>query len=118
MRHSIVLALMKANDTSPEDSVEHYFTRVPATQRGACTSRSARSKKRRRVESRVAVGSSMIRDQASPQSETSRGKETLNRKRAVKLLANGRKRKITIAQMLRQPPKQAQKEDLLGERDS
>ena len=33
MRRSIALALMKANDTPPEGSVAHYFTRVPATHR-------------------------------------------------------------------------------------
>ena len=41
MRCSIALALMKANDTPPEELVAHYFTRVPATQRGACAPRSA-----------------------------------------------------------------------------
>ena len=118
MRRSIALALMKANDTPPEGSVAHYFTRVPATQRGACASRSVRSKKRRRVESRVAVGSSKIRDQTSPQSETTAEKEIVNRKRTAKSLANSRKRKITIAQMLRQPPKRARKEDLVGNKQS
>ena len=118
MRRSIALALMKANDTPPENSVANYFTRIPAPHRGACASRSARSRKRRRVESRVAVGSSRIRDSAVHQSETSPGKETLNKKRSAKSLANSRKRKITIAQMLRQPPKRARKEDLVGERNS
>ena len=118
MRRSIALALMKANDTPPENSVANYFTRIPAPRRGACASRSARGRKRRRVESRVAVGSSRIRDPAPPQSETSPGKETLNKKRSAKSLANSRKRKITIAQMLRQPPKRARKEDLVGERIS
>ena len=118
MRRSIALALMKANDSPPAGSVAHYFTRVPVTQSGACASQPARSRKRRRVESRVVVGSSKVWDTASPQRETSEEDGSFNRKRSAKLLADSRKRKLTIAQMLRRPRKRARKEDSVGDKIS
>ena len=93
MRRSIALALMKANDLPPAGSMAHYFTRVPMTQPGGCASRSARSRKRRRVESRVAVGSSKVRDDTSPRRESTVEEGRMNRKRTAKSLADSRKGK-------------------------
>ena len=93
MRRSIALALMKANDLPPAGSVAHYFTRVSMTQPGACASRSTRSRKRRRVESRVAVGSSKVRDDTSPRRESTVEEGRMNRKRTAKSLADSRKGK-------------------------
>ena len=102
---------MKANDSPPAESVAHYFTRVPTTQLGACVSRSARSRKRRRVESRVAVESSRVQDTASSQRESKVEEGSMNRKRTAKSLADSRKGKLTITQMLRRVPKMKQKKE-------
>ena len=92
MRRSIALALMKANDTPPEGSVAHYFTRVPATHRANSAARKSWNGKRRRVESRVAVSSSNVRKSATFQSGSASEERVLNRKRTARLLADSRKR--------------------------
>ena len=86
------------------------------TQPGACASRPARSRKRRRVESRVAVGSSKVRDDTSSRRESAVEEGRMNRKRTAKSLADIRKGKqLTIAQMLRMPKKKQKKENPVGE---
>ena len=91
MRRSIALALMKANDTPPEGSVAHYFTRIPATHRATGAARTSRNGKRRRVESRVAVGSSNVRKSATLQSGSESEERILNRKKTARSLADGSK---------------------------
>ena len=100
MRRSIALALMKSNDTPPEGLVAHYFTRVPATHRATGAARTSRNGKRRRVESRVVVGSSKVQSSATFQSGSESEARILNRKRTARLLADGRIRQRTMDQML------------------
>ena len=115
MRRSIALVLMKANDTPPEGSVAHYFTRVPATHRANRAARKSRNGKRRRVESRVAVGSSNVKKSATCQSGSGSEARLLNKNRTARSLADGRKRRQTIEQMLKIPrSKQARIEKPVG----
>ena len=103
MRRSIALALMKANDTPPEGSVARHFARAPATNRATGAARKPRNRKRKRVESRVAVGSGNVTKPATPQSGTAGEESILNRKRSARSLADGRKRHRTVDQMLKIP---------------
>ena len=94
---------MEDDDTTPEGSVAHYFTRVPATHQANRAARKSRNGKRRRVESRVAVGSSNVTKSATCQSGSASEARLLNKKRTARLLADGRKRRQTIEQMLKIP---------------
>ena len=115
MRRSIALALMKANDTPPEGSVVHYFTRVLATHRATGAAQKSQNRKRRRVESRVTVGSSNMRKSATFQSGSASVERILNRKRTARLLADGKKRQQTMDQMLKIPrSKRARTEKPVG----
>ena len=115
MRRSIALVLMKTNDTPSEGLVAHHFTRVPATHRANGAAQTSRNGKRRRVESRVVIGTSNVRKSATLQSGSESEARLLNRKRTARLLADNRKRQRTMDQMLKIPQsKRARIEKLVG----
>jgi len=106
LRHNIASALMKASDITPAGSVASIWTRSRRT-----TNSSAGLKKRKREESRVALGKSKIRkDLKLPHNSKTKSKASLiNRKRSAKSLSDTPSPRLSIAQLLMQPPKKPRK---------
>ena len=102
LRRSIASAIMKANDLAPEGSVLGYMSR----QGNTAASRSRR-RKRKRAESRVVAGEGKLqkRSDGLTHPPASTVDKLINKKRSAKSVSSTHKQKLTIAQLLLQPPK-------------